>query len=95
VTDWEKFGRHVGRVQTTKIDFKKIVVAQGMEDSWASLVTIVTPLLLNVTQFEFQKIESASLESLIQSMSNNSFCQLSGQFLSKRILLPLNLFPNC
>ena len=87
VSDWEKFGRHVSRVQTTKIDFKKMVVVQGQEDSWASLVSNVTPLLLTVTQFEFQKIASASLESLIASMSNNSFSQLSGQFIFERIFV--------
>ena len=77
VTDWVKFGRFLSRLQTTKLDFKKLVVAD--DENWLPKLTLATPLMSSVTHLEFQKIPAASLETLIEKISSDSFCKISGK----------------
>jgi hypothetical protein len=79
VTSWEKFGRHACRTQATKIDFKKLIVTPGEEESWPTEVSGIAPFLLGVTQFEFQKISPEALQNLMSGVAKHSSCQINSK----------------
>ena len=74
-----KFGRFLSRVQTAKVDFKKMIVTSD-DDVWLPKLMRVTPMMSSVSHLEFQKIPAASLESLIEKISSDSFCKISGKW---------------
>ncbi len=67
-------------MQTSKIDFKKLLFPAGQEEAWTSGLTSVAPCLQNVTQFEFQKVSAAAVENIVGSLTKNPYNKLTGEF---------------